>query len=212
MLGHLILIFSLMKKLLLLTTLLCSSLMSAQDQKKELWFGQDFEIGSGISNLIPNESMMGDAHRSAPFAFFAKIGIAHYKKFTLGIHGNASKMRVKNPQYYGLFKRTSYFSIGPYASFYQPIAENFVLEPYISYDYTEYTGKSGGKKLRYDADGLGIGVDFAVHTGNNFFVLFGLKYSISKLRANTHPDWEKYLNNYNYFSAKIAFKFAKYRF
>ena len=201
-----------MKKLLLSIALLCSSLIFAQNKKKELWFGQDFEIGAGIPNLIPNKSMMGDAHRSSQVTFFTKIGIAHYKKFNLGIHGNFGRMQVKDPQYYGLFNRTSYFSIGPYVSYYQPISNNFVLEPYLSYDYTEYTGESGGKKLRYDADGLGIGVDFEVHTGNNFFVLFGLKYNISKLRANTHPDWEKYLNNYNFFSAKIAFKFAKYRF
>jgi len=201
-----------MKKLLLPIALLCSSLIFAQNKKKELWFGHDFEIGAGITNLIPNESMMGDAHRSAPFAAFAKAGIAHYKKFTLGIHIEASRMQVKNPQYYGLFKRTRRFTVGPYVSYYQPISDKYVLEPYISYDYSEFAGKSGGKEVSYDSDGLGIGVDFEVHTGNNFFVLFGLKYNISKLRANTHPDWEKYLNNYNFFSAKIAFKFAKYRF
>jgi len=201
-----------MKKLILLTTFLYSSLSFAQNIKKELWFGQDFELGGGFTNLMPNESMMGDAHQSGQLSAFAKIGIVHYKQFSLGLHGSLSRMRVKAPQYYGLFKRTNFYTVGPYVSFYQPIADDMILEPYISYDYSEYTGTSGRKELRFDGDGLGIGLDFEYHTGNNMFVLFGLKYTISKLRATTNPNWEKYLNNYNFLSAKIAFKFAKYRY
>lgn len=201
-----------MKNKIILATLLYTSIATAQDDKKKIWFGQDFELGGGIINVAANESMMGDAHTAAPLSLFLKAGIFHYQQFTIGIHANISGMRVKDPQYYGVFERTNTFTIGPYVSYFQPISEELALEPYLSYDYTEYTAKSGRKELNFNADGLGIGLDLQYKAADNFFVLFGLKYTISTLDAKTHPDWQKYLHNYNFLSAKIAFKFAKYRF
>lgn len=201
-----------MKKFGLLFALFCSFTTFAQNTPEEnVWFAKDFQVGLGLSNLMPNESMMGDAHKMAKPVIYARLGIFHYKQFTLGLHGNASTMNVKNTQYYGDFNRTNFYTLGPYLSYFQPVSSTIILEPYLSYDGTEYRSKYNDKKLSYSSDALGIGLDFEYKIDTNAYFIFGLKYSISKLNTNTNPNWEKYLNNYNFLSAKIGFAFAKHR-
>lgn len=201
-----------MKKLSLLFTFLGSTVTFAQQApKSEIWFAKDFQVALGFSNLLPNESMMGDTHRVAFPVIYARLGIFHFNQFTLGLHANAGGMKVKDSQYYGAFDNTSFYTIGPYVSFSQPISATTLLEPYISYDYSDYRSKYDSKKLTYQSDGLGLGMDYEFNASGNAFFTIGLKYSINKLRTTTNPNWEKYLNNHNFMSVKLGFTFAKNR-
>src|SRR5690554_3050787 len=200
-----------MKKLLLITSLFYTSLVVAQQEKKDVLFFKEFEIGLKAINLTTNKSMMGDAHQIG-HSLFAKLGIVHYKSFSLGIHGNISGMQVKDTQYYGVFDKTSFNTIGVYAGYFYPMSDNIYLEPHLSYNASKYTAKDSYKELNYGSQGLGIGLDFQYRVNNGLFLSLGLQYTINKLDTTTHQNWQKYLNNYNFLSAKIAFKFAKYRF
>ena len=155
--------------------------------------------------------MMGDAHSVAFPSFNARLGIFSYSRFTVGFHLGLHRMNVKENDYFGHFERTMVFTPGLYASYYQPISSESLIEPYISYDDSEYTTKGYGKELESESDGLGLGIDYQHKIGSRAYVTFGLKYSFNKMRTETHPNWEKYINNYNFMSAKIGFTFSKNR-
>ena len=201
-----------MKKLFLSITLFSSAFVFSQESaKNEVWFVKGFQVGLGVSNLLPNKSMMGEAHRTAVPVIYARLGVFHINQFTVGLHGNMGGMEVDNSQYYGDFDKTSFYTIGPYVSYFQPISESSLLEPYISYDYTDFRAKYQSKKLKYDSNGLGLGLDYEYKISNGSYFMFGLKYSITKLKTETNRNWEDYLNKYNFVSAKIGFTFAKNR-
>lgn len=174
-------------------------------------FVNTFQFTIGFSNLSPNKSMMGDAHEEAFPSITARLGIFSYNRFTIGIHAALHRMSVKNNQYFGEFEKTTVFTPGFYLSYYQPITSESLFEPYISYDNSDYTAKGYEKELNSKSDGLGLGLDYQHKIGSKAYVTFGLKYSINKMRTNTHPDWEKYINNYNFLSAKVGFTFSKDR-
>ena len=201
-----------MKKITLLILLLTTFLSNAQEEtNSKIGFVSSFQFTIGFSNLATNKSMMGEAHQSAFPEFTGRLSVFNYSKFYIGLHSSVHSMSVKNTKYYGNFDSTNALTIGPFISFYQPITENSLLEPYISYDYTNYYSNYDDKKLHSESDGLGLGLDFQHKIGNRAYVTFGLKYSINKMRTTTHPDWEKYMNNYNFLSAKIGFTFSKDR-
>lgn len=199
-----------MRKIILFATFLYSSILFAQTEK-EIWFMQDFQISMGFSNLMPNKSMMGDAHATALPVVYGRLGVFHFNQFSIGLHANVARMDVKDTQYYGDFDKTTYFTFGPYISFFQPASSDIALQPYLSYDYSEYSTKFRYKRLDYSSNGLGIGMDFHYKAGEHSFFTFGLKYNINTLDTQAHPNWDKYLNNHHYFSAKIGFNFAKNR-
>ena len=184
----------------------------SQDEKKsKVDFVDTFQFALGVSNVAPNESMMGEAHSPAFPSFGARLGIFSYSRFTLGLHVGLHRMSVKENDYFGHFERTIVFTPGLYASYYQPLSSESLLEPYISYDDSQYTTKGYGKELNSKSDGLGIGIDYQHKIGGRTYFTFGLKYSINKMRTETHPNWEKYINNYNFLTAKIGFTFSKNR-
>lgn len=201
-----------MKKISLLAILLTSPLSYSQEnQTPDIGFARNFQFTVGFSNLATNKSMMGEAHDAAFPSITGRLGIFHYNKFTLGLNASLHGMDVKNTQYYGHFDYTQAMSIGPYASYYQPITESSLLEPYISYDYVNYYSNYDDKKLHSESDGLGLGIDYQYKITGMAYVTFGLKYSFNKMRTVTHPNWEKYMNNYNFLSAKVGFTFSKNR-
>lgn len=201
-----------MKKITLLLVLLTTYLSNAQeDNTTKVDFVSSFQFTFGFSNLAPNKSMMGEAHESAFPTFTARLSIFNYSRFNIGLHTDLHFMSVKNTKYYGNFDSTDAITIGPFVSYYQPISENSLLEPYISYDYTNYYSNYDRKKLHSESDGLGLGIDYQHKIGGRAYVTFGLKYSFNKMRTETHPNWEKYMNNYNFMSAKIGFTFSKNR-
>lgn len=201
-----------MKKIIVLICVLVSLSSYSQNEKKSnVDFVNTFQFSLGFSNLAPNKSMMGDAHSEAFPSFNARLGIFSYNRFTIGIHVGLHRMSVKNNDYFGHFERTTVFTPGFYASYYQPLSSESILEPYISYDNSQYTTKGNGKELDSESDGLGLGLDYQHKIGNRAYVTFGLKYSFNKMRTETHPNWEKYMNNYNFMSAKIGFTFSKNR-
>lgn len=199
-----------MKKLIVIFGLFFSVAVNAQDSEK-IWFVKDFQVSIGFSNLAPNEGMMGDAHRKSFPEVTARIGIFHYNHFSVGMFGNVRNMKVKNRQYYGDFEKTTVRSIGPYVSYFQPISSKSLLEPYISYDYAYYNANFDRKKLSFESDGFGMGIDFEHKVSEKGYFVMGVKYTINKLRSETNPQWEKYLNNYNFFSVKMGFTFASNR-
>ncbi len=201
-----------MKKIIVLIYVLVSLSSYSQNEKKSnVDFVNTFQFSLGFSNLAPNKSMMGDAHSEAFPSFNARLGIFSYNRFTIGIHAGLHRMSVKNNDYFGHFERTTVFTPGFYASYYQPLSSESILEPHISYDNSQYTTKGYGKELDSESDGLGLGLDYQHKIGNRAYVTFGLKYSFNKMRTETHPNWEKYMNNYNFMSAKIGFTFSKNR-
>ena len=201
-----------MKKIIVLMCILVSLSSYSQDEKKsKVGFVDTFQFTFGFSNLAANKSMMGDAHSAAFPSFNARLGIFSYSRFTVGFHLGLHRMNVKENDYFGHFERTIVFTPGLYASYYQPISSESLIEPYISYDDSEYTTKGYGKELESESDGLGLGIDYQHKVGSRAYVTFGLKYSINKMRTETHPNWEKYMNNYNFMSAKIGFTFSKNR-
>ncbi len=202
-----------MKKIIVLLCVFASLAGYSQEKKKsKVDFVNTFQFTIGFSNLTPNKSMMGDAHSEAFPSISAHLGIFSYSRFTAGIHASLHRMEVKNNNYFGFFHRTTAFIPGFYLSYYQPITTESLIEPNISYDYTKYTSTGyGEKELDFESDGLGLGIDYQHKIGNRAYVTFGLKYSVNKMRTETHPNWEKYINNYNYMSAKIGFTFSKNR-
>ena len=202
-----------MKKIIVLMCVFVSLLSYSQDDKKpKVDFVDTFQFTFGFSNLAANKSMMGDAHSEAFPLVTARLGIFSYSRFTAGIHAAIHRMKTKNNNYFGYFHRTTAFTPGFYLSYYQPINSNSLIEPYISYDYTKYTSTGyGSKELDFESDGLGLGIDYQHKVGSRAYVTFGLKYSFNKMRTETNPNWEKYMNNYNFLSAKIGFTFSKNR-
>lgn len=199
-----------MKKSIIIFGLLFSVAGHAQESGK-IWFVKDFQVGIGFSNLAPNNGMMGDAHRKSFPEINARVGVFHYDRFTVGMFGSIRNMKVKDRQYYGNFETTTVRSIGPYVSYFQPISSSSLLEPYISYDYAYYNANFDRKKLSFESDGFGMGLDFEHKISEKGYFVVGIKYSLNKLRSETNPNWEKYLNNYNYFSVKMGFTFASNR-
>ncbi|RRA96437.1 hypothetical protein [Paenimyroides viscosum] len=201
-----------MKKIFVLMCVLVSlSSYSQEEKKSNIDFVNTFQFTLGFSNLAPNESMMGDAHSEAFPAIGARLGIFSYNRFTIGLHLNLHRMDVKSNDFFGHFEKTTVFTPGFYLSYYQPITEESLIEPYLSYDNSQYTTKGYGKELNAESDGLGLGLDYQHKIGNRAYVTFGLKYTFNKMRTETHPNWEKYINNYNYMTAKIGFTFSKNR-
>ena len=200
-----------MKKKLLLLMLLGVVKANAQTENSDVSFVNDFQFTFGFSNIAPNKSMMGDAHQETFPYFTGRLGIFSYNRFTVGLHAEVQSMHVKSNSYFGAFDYTNVFTIGPYVSYFQPVSANGLFEPYISYDYANYTSRGDDKKLTFDSDGLGLGIDYEHKIGGKAYVTFGVKYSIHKLRSQTNPAWEKYLNNYNFLSFKVGFTFAKNR-
>lgn len=201
-----------MKKVITLFFLVLSVCSYSQDEKNSnIDFVNTFQVTLGFSNLAPNKSMMGDAHQEAFPAINLRLGIFSYKRLTFGIHAGVHRMGVKENQYFGQFEKTTVFSPGLYASYYQPISSDGLFEPYISYDYAEYYTRGYGKKLNADSNGLGLGLDYQHKLGKSAYVTFGLKYSLNKMKTQTNPNWEKYLNNYNFLTAKLGFTFSKNR-
>lgn len=184
---------------------------SQNEKNQNIDFVNTFQFTLGFSNLTPNKSMMGDAHSEAFPSFGARLGIFSYNRFTIGMHLNYQRMSVKSNDFFGLFEKTTVFTPGLYLSYYQPITTESLFEPYISYDNSLYTTKGYGKELNAESNGLGLGLDYQHKIGNKAYVTFGLKYSFNKMQTETHPNWEKYINNYNYMSAKIGFTFSKNR-
>lgn len=203
-----------MKKITLLIVLLTTFISNAQEEtnNSKVNFVNTFQFTFGFSNLIPNESMMGESHKSAFPSFSARLGIFSYDKFTVGIHAGLYRMEVKDNQYYGFFNKTTAFVPGFYLSYFQPISNESILEPYLTYDYTKYTSTGyNDKELDSESDGLGLGIDYQHKIGGRAYITLGLKYSFNKMRTETNENWEKYINNYNYMSAKIGFTFSKNR-
>ena len=202
-----------MKKIIVLMCVLLSLSSYSQDEKKsKVDFVDTFQFTFGFSNLTPNKSMVGDAHSEAFPLIAARLGIFSYSRFTAGIHASLHRMETKNNNYFGFFHRTTAFTPGFYLSYYQPITAESLIEPNVSYDYTKYTSTGyGSKELDFESDGLGLGIDYQHKIGGRAYLTLGLKYSINKMRTETHPNWEKYMNNYNFMSAKIGFTFSKNR-
>lgn len=201
-----------MKKIIFLAVFINTILSNAQEvEKSKFDFVNTFQFTLGFSNLAPNKSMMGDAHSEAFPSFSARLGIFSYSRFTVGFHLGLHRMSVKENNYFGHFERTTVVTPGLYASYYQPISSESLIEPYISYDDSQYTTKGYGKELESESDGLGLGIDYQHKVGSRAYVTFGLKYSFNKMRTETNPNWEKYMNNYNFLSAKIGFTFSKNR-
>lgn len=202
-----------MKRILTTLLFVYASVSHAQETtpQKDIWFGNDFQIALGVNNILPNNSMMGDAHKLGFPKISMRIGIFHAHQWTLGITGSLNQSKVKDPQFFGDFDETIYREIGPYVSYYKSITENDALEAYASYDYVHYTATGNDKKMTFESNGLGLALDWHNKISNRAYMTIGFKYSINKLNTKTHPNWEKYLNNYNYASVKVGFTFAKYR-
>lgn len=202
-----------MNKLTKLFLLLASftGFSQEQDTSKAISFANSFQFTLGFSNLAANKSMMGDAHQEAFPAISARLGIFSYNRFTLGIHAGVFRMSVKETPYFGQFERTTVFNPGFYASYYHPISTQGLFEPYFSYDYAEYFTKGYGKELDSDSNGLGFGLDYQHKISTSAYVTFGVKYTWNKMSTQTNPNWEKYINNYQYLSAKLGFTFSKNR-
>ena len=201
-----------MKKITLLLVLLTTYLSNAQeDNTTKVGFVSSFQFTFGFANLAPNKSMMGEAHESAFPLVTGRLGVFHYNKLSLGLNASVHSMDVKKTQYYGYFDYTQAITIGPYISYYQPLSKKSLIEPYVSYDYVNYYSNYNDKKLHSESDGLGLGIDYQYKIGGMPYITFGLKYSINKMRTETNPNWEKYMNNYNFMSAKIGFTFSKNR-
>ena len=201
-----------MKKIIVLLSIFTTLTGYSQTEiKSKVDFVNTFQFTFGFSNLAPNNSMMGDAHSEAFPTFNARLGIFSYNRFTIGIHLGLHRMSVKNNNYFGHFEKTTVFTPGFYASYYLPLTSENLLEPYISYDHSQYTTKGYGKELNSESDGLGLGIDYQHKIGGRAYLTLGLKYSINKMRTETHPNWEKYMNNYNFMSAKVGFTFSKNR-
>src|SRR5690606_15116877 len=75
-----------MKKKLLLLVLLGVLKANAQTENSDVSFVNDFQFTIGVTNVAPNKSMMGDAHKTAFPSFTGRLGIFSYKRFTLGLH------------------------------------------------------------------------------------------------------------------------------
>ena len=201
-----------MKKIIFLAVFINTILLNAQEvEKSKFDFVNTFQFTLGFSNLAPNKSMMGEAHESAFPLVTGRLGVFHYNKLSLGLNASVHSMDVKKTQYYGYFDYTQAITIGPYISYYQPLSKKSLIEPYVSYDYVNYYSNYNDKKLHSESDGLGLGIDYQHKVGNRAYVTFGLKYSFNKMRTETNPNWEKYMNNYNFLSAKIGFTFSKNR-
>jgi len=201
-----------MKKIIFFVLFISNFTCNAQENTNpNISFAKSFQFTFGFANLATNKSMMGEAHNVAFPSVTGRLGIFHYNKFSVGLHASVHSMDVKNTQYYGYFEDTQALAIGPYISYYQPISEKSLLEPYISYDYVNYYSNYDDKKLHSESDGLGLGIDYQYKIVGMAYVTFGLKYSFNKMRTETHPNWEKYMNNYNFMSAKIGFTFSKNR-
>jgi len=201
-----------MRKIILIALLLTANLCNAQEEdNSKIGFVSSFQFTIGFSNLAANKSMMGEAHESAFPSFTSRLSVFNYSKFYIGFHGSLHVMQLKSTKYYGNFDSTDVVTIGPFISFYQPITEKSLLEPYLSYDYTNYYSNHDDKKLHSESDGLGLGIDYQHKIGGRAYITLGLKYSINKMRTETHPNWEKYINNYNFMSAKVGFTFSKNR-
>lgn len=202
-----------MKKIIVLMCVLVSLSSYSQDEKKsKVDFVDTFQFTFGFSNLAPNKSMMGDSHSEAFPLIAARLGIFSYSRFTAGIYASLHRMETKNNNYFGFFHRTTAFTPGFYLSYYQPITAESLIEPYVSYDYTKYTSTGyGNKELDFEGDGLGLGIDYQHKIGGRAYLTLGLKYSFNKMRTETNANWEKYMNNYNFMSARIGFTFSKNR-
>lgn len=201
-----------MKKIVILIVLFNVLHLSAQETKNNyIGFVDSFQFTIGFTNLAANKSMMGEAHETAFPLITGRLGIFHYNKFSVGLNASIHTMDVKNSNYYGYFNYTRAISIGPYVSYYQPLTNSSLLEPYLSYDYVNYNSNYNDKKLHSESDGLGIGIDYQHKFSRKAYVTFGLKYSFNKMRTETHPNWEKYMNNYNFMSAKLGFTFSRNR-
>lgn len=184
---------------------------SQENSNENISWAKSFQFTIGFSNLAPNKSMMGEAHESAFPLVTGRLGVFHYNKLSLGLNASVHSMDVKKTQYYGYFDYTQAITIGPYISYYQPLSKKSLIEPYVSYDYVNYYSNYNDKKLHSESDGLGLGIDYQYKIGGMPYITFGLKYSINKMRTETNPNWEKYMNNYNFLSAKIGFTFSKNR-
>lgn len=203
-----------MKKVIIALSFIVSLGSNAQNEptnQKNISFANTFQFSLGFANLAANESMMGDAHQEAFPLITGSLGVFNYNRFSLGLHTSFHKMNVKDIQYYGNFSRTTAFTIGPYLSYYAPVSAEALVEPYISYDYTEYAGKGFGKELNSVSDGLGLGIDYKHKIGNTSYITLGVKYHINQMRTTTHPDWVQYMNKYNFLSAKVGFNFSNNR-
>lgn len=203
-----------MKNVILSICALCSITSNAQNEPNTqtyISFADTFQFTFGFANLAANESMMGDAHQEAFPLITGRLGIFNYNRFSLGLHGSVHRMSIKDIQYFGNFSKTTAYTIGPYLSYYIPVSAEGLIEPYVSYDYTDYTSKGFGKKLDSESDGLGLGIDYQHKVGGKAYMTIGLKYHMNTMRTSTHPNWEKYMNNYNYLSAKVGFTFSNNR-
>lgn len=201
-----------MRKIItLLLAIISITSYSQNENNSKFDFVNTFQFTLGFSNLAPNKSMMGDSHTEAFPSFTARLGIFSYSRFTIGIHAGLYRMSVKNNDYFGHFEKTTVFTPGFYLSYFQPVSANSLFEPYISYDNSQYTTNGYGKELESQSDGLGLGIDYQHNIGSRAYITFGLKYSINKMRTETNPNWEKYMNNYNFLSAKVGFTFSKNR-
>lgn len=201
-----------MKKAIILTLLFNAINLSAQETKSNyIGFVDSFQFTFGFTNLVSNHSMMGEAHKASFPLFTARLGIFQINKLSVGLHASLHSMEVRNTNYYGYFTNTNAGTIGPYLSYYQEISESSLLEPYISYDFVHYKSNYEDKKLKSESDGLGLGIDYQHKISRKAYVTFGLKYSFNKMRTETHRNWEKYMNNYNFMTAKIGFTFSRNR-
>lgn len=198
-----------MKKLLLLSAMIVSQVLSAQTERK-VWVFTDFEIGLHATSLLRNNSMMGDALKPG-YQIHYKMGMLHINQFTLGAQLAIGGNRINDHQYFGNFDYVSSVQISPYVSLYIPIENENNIEPYISYDYTEFTAKKYRNSMNFESNGLGLGIDYNYKIANITYLTFGLKYTLNTLNTETHPQWESYLNKQNFLSAKFAISFTKYR-
>lgn len=203
-----------MKKITLFLLSLVAVSVNGQNEPKKtenISFVNTFQFTIGFTNLAPNKSMMGDAHQEAFPLITGRLGVFNYSRWGLGLHASVHRMRVKDIQYFGNFNKTTAFTIGPYLSYYQPISSESLLEPYISYDYTDYNSSGYDKELSSESDGLGLGLDYEHKISTKTYITLGLKYNINKMRTLTNPEWEKYIINYNFLTAKIGFTFSNNR-
>lgn len=200
-----------MKKVIPFLAILCSLSMNAQYQTPRVfWVFNDFQVAIGATNLLPNKSMLGDAHATG-IALDMRLGVFHYRQLSLGVQSGWSNMRVNDNKYYGNFDNTRTLKIGPYVSYFLPINSENILEPFATYEFSDYKARYASNQLDFEGSGLGLGVDFQHKIGNITYLTLGIKYTMNTINAETHPKWENYLNKHDFISMKIGFTFAKYR-
>lgn len=200
-----------MKKTFLLISILFHSFTYSQEKmESNIAFFKDYQIGVSATNLLSNESMMGNSHNIGHNLHF-KLGVLHIHHFTLGVQVGYGGMKVGDTTFYGDFYYTKTKNIGPYVSMYIPLSNDNELEPYISYEYLDYKTKYRSKQMDFESNGLGLGIDYNFKFGEISYLTFGLKYSMQTMNTQTNYEWEAFMNKHNFVSAKIAVTFAKYR-